>query len=140
MVFLINAAGTRINDDQAKLLAIKFSTNVSACREAALLKICEGPHITELLDSFTSASLTCLVMPHYDTTLGHMLLDSPCSFLKIGDSVMSSVIEICYTRACRKYHCFTFFLLIDTLTPLTSPPPTLKHADEIRFPLLQKTN
>ena len=100
---LIPAAGVRINGDGAKLLAIKFSTVVSACREAALLKICEGPHITELLDSFTSASLTCLVMPHYDTTLSQVLLDSPCSFLEDGGSVISSFIEICYTRACRKY-------------------------------------
>ena len=41
------------------------------------MKICEGKHITELLDSFTSASLTCLVMPQYGTTLRNVMLGSP---------------------------------------------------------------
>ena len=95
-LFLTPAAGMCTNGSlvavigDAKLLAIKFSTAVSACREAALMKICESPHVARLLDSFTSASLTCLVMPHYDTTLGNVLLDSPCSFLQIGGSVLSS--------------------------------------------------
>jgi len=73
-------AGVCIHGDQSQLLAIKVSTEEMACREPAFLKFCEGPHITKLLDSFTSASLTCIVMPHYDMTLKQMLLDLPCMF------------------------------------------------------------
>ena len=83
-------AGTRINGD-GKLLAIKICCKVSACRQAAFLQICKGPHITELLDSFTSASLTCLVMPYYQLTLKQLLLDSPRTFLKIGGSAISTL-------------------------------------------------
>ena len=109
--FLTPAAGTCISGTQADhLVAIKLSNQVSACREAALMKTCEGPHVAELLDSFTSASLTCLVMPHYDTTLGHMLLDSSCSFLQIGCSVLHSFIYICWTRACREYDTCSSFV------------------------------